>query len=261
MEQNKTLQDRINQNSLREIYEELPDSFINFTNSDVINYCLHQIKVGTKSEQSARVLNSWINNEIIFINDEDKGKIRRFDRLESIWLSIVVEARKFGIPLESLKQTRKDLTLSPVKGFSLLKFSILDTILRKPKILMIFENGFSNVMSLEVYTKYISKGIFPTHVNFKLQDFIALEYPNNALDLDFKIKNVYDNDEKMALLYFLKTGDYKSIKLYISDKDVRLIENSKLLIQNKELMTSISSWSFKKAEIFVTDEIKITIAP
>lgn len=261
MEQNKPLQDRINQNSLREIYEELPDSFINFTNSDVTNYCLHQIKVGTKSEQSARVLNSWINNEIIFVNDEDKGKIKRFDRLESIWLSIVVEARKFGIPLESLKQTRKDLTLSPVEGFSLLKFSVLDTILRKQKILLIFENGFSNVMSLEAYTKCISKGMFPTHVNFKLQDFIALEYPNNALDLDFKIKNIYDNDEKMALLYFLKTGDYKSIKLYVSDKDVRLIENSKFLIQNKELMTAISSWSFKKAEIFVTDEIKITIAP
>ena len=261
MEHNKAQQDRINLNSLREIYDELPDSFINFTNSDVINYCLHQVKVGTKSEQSARVLNSWINNEIIFINDEDKGKIRRFDRLESVWLSIVVEARKFGIPLESLKQTRKDLTLSPVKGFSLLKFSILETILRKPKILMIFENGFSNVMSLETYTKCISKGIFPTHVNFKLIDFIALEYPNNALDLDFKIKDVYEDDEKMTMLYFLKTGDYQSIKLYVSDGDVRLIENSKLLLQNIELMTSISSWTFKMAEVFIKDEIKITITP
>lgn len=259
MEQNKTLQDRINQNSLREIYEELPDSFINFTNSDVTNYCLHQIKVGTKSEQSARVLNSWINNEIIFVNDEDKGKIKRFDRLESIWLSIVVEARKFGIPLESLKQTRKDLTLSPVEGFSLLKFSVLDTILRQPKILMIFENGFSNVMSLEAYTKCISKGIFPTHVNFKLQDFIALEYPNNALMFDFKIPDPYESTEKMTLLYFLKTGDYKSINLHITNSDVRLIENSNSITQNKEVIKVISTWDFIKAEIILNDGLKVTV--
>lgn len=259
MEQNKTLQDRINQNSLREIYEELPDSFINFTNSDVTNYCLHQIKVGTKSEQSARVLNSWINNEIIFVNDEDKGKIKRFDRLESIWLSIVVEARKFGIPLESLKQTRKDLTLSPVEGFSLLKFSVLDTILRQPKILMIFENGFSNVMSLEAYTKCISKGIFPTHVNFKLQDFIALEYPKNALMFDFKIPDPYENTEKMTLLYFLKTGDYKSINLHITTSDVRLIENTNSITQNKEVIKVISTWDFIKAEIILNDGLKVTV--
>lgn len=259
MEQNKTLQDRINQNSLREIYEELPDSFINFTNSDVTNYCLHQIKVGTKSEQSARVLNSWINNEIIFVNDEDKGKIKRFDRLESIWLSIVVEARKFGIPLESLKQTRKDLTLSPVEGFSLLKFSVLDTILRKPKILLIFENGFSNVMSLEAYTKGISKGIFPTHVNFKLQDFIALEYPNNALMFDFKIPDPYENTEKMTLLYFLKTGDYKTINLHITTSDVRLIENSNSITQNKDVIKVISTWNFIKAEIILNDGLKVTV--
>lgn len=259
MEQNKPLQDRINQNALREIYEELPDSFINFTNSDVTNYCLHQIKVGTKSEQSARVLNSWINNEIIFVNDEDKGKIKRFDRLESIWLSIVVEARKFGIPLESLKQTRKDLTLSPVEGFSLLKFSVLDTILRKPKILLIFENGFSNVMSLEAYTKGISKGIFPTHVNFKLQDFIALEYPNNALMFDFKMPDLYENTEKMTLLYFLKTGDYKTINLHITTSDVRLIENSNSITQNKDLIKVISTWNFIKAEIILNDGLKVTV--
>lgn len=259
MEQNKILQDKINQNALREIYEELPDSFINFTNSDVINHCLRQIKVGTKNEQSARVLNNWINNEIIFVNDEDKGKIRRFDRLESIWLNIVVEARKFGIPLESLKQTKKDLTSSPIEGFSLIKFSVLDTILRKPKILVIFENGFSNVMSFEAYTRFISKGLFPTHVNFKLQDFISLEYPNNALMFDFKISDSYENTEKMTMLYFLKTGDYKTINLHITTSDVRLIDNSNSITQNKELIKAISTWNFIKAEIILNDGLKVTI--
>lgn len=259
MEQNKILHDKINQNVLREIYNELPDSFINFIDSGIMNYCLRQIKVGTKSEQSARVLNSWINNEIIYVNEEDKGKIRRFDRLESIWLKIVIEARKFGIPLEAIKQTRKELTESPIQNFSLLKFSILDTILRNPKTLMIFEGGYTNIMSLENYTHFISKGLLPTHINFKLQDFISLEFPRNAFEIDFKIDDVYDDVEKMTLLYFLKTGDYKSINLYIKETDVRLIEASDLLIKNEELMNAISSWSFIKAEIFMDDGVTVTI--
>ena len=251
----KIAQDKFNQESVREIYDEIPESFIQFSNSKVINYCLHQVKEKAKQERSSRVLNSWIEHNVIAINDEDKGKIRRFDRLESIWLGIVVEARKFGIPLDSLKQTRRDLTQSPVKNFSLLKFSILDTILRKPKVLMILEDGFTNVVSFETYTKWISKGLFPTHINFKLMDFISLEYPNNAFGIDFKLSNPYEDKNKMTLLYFLKTGDYKYIKLHLDKGDVRLIEDSNVLAQNEELMKIISDWDFLKAEIIINDEV------
>lgn len=255
----KEYNDKLNQESLKEIYNELPESFIQFTNSEIINHCLHQVKVGTKNEQSARVLNSWISSDVIFVKDEDKGKIRRFDRLESIWLNIVVEARKFGLPLESLKQTRKDLTQSSIKNFSLLKFSIIDTIIRNPQVLMILEDGYTKIISLDSYGKRVSRGIYPTHVLFNLRDFISIEYPKNALSVDFNVPNPYDSNEKMTLLYFLKTGDYESIQLHVKTGDVRLIEDSNTLAKNKELMKYISSWSFVKAEIILPDGIKTTI--
>lgn len=257
----KGIQEKLNNEALKEIYEDLPDSFLNFTNSDIINYCFHEIKVGTKSQQSARVLNSWINNEIIFVKEQDKGKIRRFDRLESIWLNLVIEARKFGIPLDSLKQTRKRLMSSPIKDFSLLKFSVLDSILGNQKVLMILDEGDTNIMSLNSYTKFlaIKRVSFPTHILFKLQDYIAIEFPNNSFEFDYKINNVYESSEKMTLLYFLKTGDYKTIKLYLQDSDVRLIENHTSLVKNKKLLDLISSWSFQKAEIVLNDDVRVTI--
>lgn len=261
MQPSKEQIERINELAVREIYDDLPNSFINFTNSDTVNFCLHQIKTGLKSEQSARVLNSWINNDIIVVNEKDKGKIKRFDRLESIWLSIVIEARKFGIPLDSLKRARKELLQSPIPNFSLLKFSVLDTILRKPQALMIFENGYTNIKSLESYSQVITHASYAPHLNFLLQDYIALEYPNSILNVDFQIQDVYDDEEKMTLLYFLKTGDFKSIKLYLNENDIRLIENCTALLQNELLMKSISSWSFQKAEIFVEDDVKVTIIP
>lgn len=255
----KGYHNKLHQESLKEIYDELPETLINFSNSKILNHCLHGIKVGTKSEQSARVLNSWINSEIILIQDEDKGKIRRFDRLESIWLSIVVEARKFGIPLESLKQTRKDLTSSPVENFSLLKFSVIDSIMRTPKVLMIFEDGIVSVSSLNAYATRVTRGVYPTHILFNLLDFISIEYPKNSITTDFKIPNLYESVEKMTLLYFLKTGDYKTIQLHINSGDIRLIEDSTMLVKNKELMKSIASWNFIKAEITLIDDLKVTI--
>ena len=63
----------------------------------------------------------------------------------------------------------------------------------------------------------------------------------------------------MTLLYFLKTGDYKSIQLHVKTGDVRLIEDSNTLAENKELMKFISSWSFVKAEIILSDGVKTTI--
>lgn len=255
----KEYNDKLNQESLKEIYNELPESFIQFTNSEIINHCLHQVKVGTKNEQSARVLNSWINSDVIFVKDEDKGKIRRFDRLESIWLNIVVEARKFGLPLESLKQTRKDLTQSQIKNFSLLKFSIINTIIREPQVLMILEDGYAKVISRDTHWKRASRALYPTHILFNFEEFISLEYPQNALSVDFNIPNPYENNEKMTFLYFLKTGDYKSIQLHVKKGDIRLIENSNTLAENKELMKFISSWNFIKAEIILPDGVKTTI--
>jgi len=255
----KQKQDKINQESLNEIYNDLPDALINLTNNTTLNYCLHEIKSGTKTGQSARVLHNWISNEIIQVDGNDKGKIRRFDRLESIWLNIVVEARKFGIPLEDLKQARTELFKSNIKNFSLLKFSVLDSILRKPKMLVIFESGHVQHFSLETYAKWVTKGLFRTHLNFNLLDFILAEYPKNAFSVDFKLENAFEDTNKLKMLYFLKTGDYKFIKLFINDTDVRLIETSQMLSENKDLMKVLSDWKFMKAEIIINDEVETLI--
>lgn len=255
----KEFQVKLHKQVVKELYEELPDSFIQFTNTDLINYCLRQIKVGTKSNQSARVLNNWIDKGVVFVNQEDIGKNKRFDRIESIWLNIVVEARKFGLPIESLRRLREDLTFSPVPNFSLLKLSILESIFDRPRVLLIYEEGLSSVLSPEIYAKKIPRGEYPTHIFVNFLDFIKSEFPNNALDFDFKIQDVYSSVEKMTMLYFLKTGDYKAIQLYLKDGDVRLVENSSDLAKNIELMKVISSWSFVKAKITLEDQTEAII--
>ena len=63
------------------------------------------------------------------------------------------------------------------------------------------------------------------------------------------------------MLYFLKTGDYQQIKIYVSDDDIRIIENSQNLLKNKELIQVISNWKFTKAEIKIDNEVLTIINP
>lgn len=261
IDKNKQLQDKLNNRVLEEIFSELTNEFIQFSNSGIVNYSLQEIKSARKTELSARVLNNWIGSSVIGVDPSDKGKIKRFDKLEKIWLNIVVEARKFGVSLDYLKQARKELFESPIKDFSLIKFHVLDSILRSPKILVILENGHVRLLSYEVYNEWVTSKLFPTHISFRLIDFITPEFDNQLFIEDFSIEAPYENLEKMKLLYYLKTGDYKSVKLFVDEFDVRLIESSNLLLENKYLMKIISSWKFHSAEVVVDENISVMIKP
>src|SRR5690606_2298917 len=200
---------------------------------------------GRKNEISARVLNNWIAQEVINVSPDDKGKIKRFDKIESIWLNIVSEARKFGVSLDFLKQSRKELFESPFKNFSLIKFHVLDSILRTPKVLLILENGYTKILSYDVYYKWISNKRLPTHISFDLLEFIKPEFENENFSKDFGIEDPYENIEKLTLLFYLKTGEFKCVKLFIDEFDVRYIENSNYLLENKDLLSKISNWEFQ----------------
>jgi hypothetical protein len=80
------------------------------------------------------------------IREEDKGKIRRFDKLENIWLNIVFDARKLGISIEVLKNLRKKLFDSPLNNFSLFKLGVIKTIFSMPQVLVFSLEGNAEIL-------------------------------------------------------------------------------------------------------------------
>lgn len=259
IEKAKQQEESLSKKALLDVYGDLSSELIHFLKNDVLNYCLQEYKTGIKPEHPARIVNSWLAQDVIKLQDGDKGKIKRFNRLENIWLNIVFEARKFGIPIDTLKDTRKTLLESPIKDFSLFKLEIIKTLFSIPQILYIPIEGYARLYSFEAYMRWFPKGRFPVHAIFKLEDYIALEYPNNALSADFKIQNPLEDKNKMLLLYFLKTGDYQYLKFHLKEGDIRFIENSQSLLQNEEVMWSINSWNFQKIDIAINDELETSI--
>lgn len=259
IEKARKQQESLSEKALLDVYGDLPLELIHFLKNDVLNYCLQEYKTGIKPEHPTRIVNSWLAQDVIKIQEGDKGKIKRYNRLENIWLNIVFEARKFGIPINTLKQTRKNLLESSIKDFSLFKLEVVKTLFSMPQIMYIPIEGQAKIYSFDAYMKWFSRGRFPVHAILKLEDYIALEFPNNALSLDFKIENPFEDKNKMLLLYFLKTGDYQSLKIYLKEGDIRFIENSLSLIKSEEIMQHIIRWDFQKIEIIINDELETCI--
>ncbi|MGB1283347.1 MAG: hypothetical protein ACPG44_02675 [Polaribacter sp.] len=246
--------------SVEEKLIEIPDGLIQFSRNKVLDYCLSK-KVGLKDEPSPRVLVNWVDKNLVEISPEDKGKIKRFNKLESTWLNILVELRGFGLPLESLQRTRKMLFDYILNDFSLFKFQFLNTILYEPQTIVVHKDGYVRIMATDIYIKLHKKNMLMPHINLNIGDFIKLEYKNQSLEHDFEINDIYRSEEKMKLLYFLRTGDYQFMKVELSDGDVRYFENINMLLKSDDVLKSFSEWNFKEIIVSIDDKVETKIKP
>ena len=254
----KELQGELVKKDTEERLSEIPVELVHFSKSKVINYCLSK-KVGLKEEPSPRVLINWVEKDLVEIAPEDKGKIKRFDKLESTWLNILVELRGFGLSLESLQKTRKILFDYVVNDFSLFKFQFLNTILREPQTLVVYKDGDAKIVATEIYNQINAKNRLFPHIRLNLDVFIKPEYPNLSLEQNFDINEPFNNTEKMKLLYFLRTGDYQFMKVKLSDSDIRYIENIEMLLKSDDVLKAFSEWNFEEITISIDNEVDTII--
>jgi hypothetical protein len=92
-------------------------------------------------------------------------------------------------------------------------------------------------------------------------DFIKKEYPNASFYQSYGLSNSTDSVEKLKLLYFLKTGDFKAMKIKLTNSDIRFFDSPKLLLENKEIMSYLSEWNFKEITIQIDEEMESKIKP
>jgi hypothetical protein len=247
------LSPKLKERAILEELEYIPISFIQFTNNRISNYSLNEIKAKINADVTPRVLNNWIDKKVINVDSSDKGRIKRFNTLENIWLKIVVDLRKIGLPLDSLKYIRTQLFDYTIDDFCLFKFKVLQVILGNPEYFIIDDNHEVGFYSYEYYAKKVAKGHLFSHINMRFIDFVRLEFPLNNFHFDFGIRNLDEDVDKVSLLFFLKTNEFTEIRITLADGDTRLIKDSNELKVNKELLKVIQNWEFESIIIQTKD--------
>ncbi|AGC75978.1 hypothetical protein LX97_00656 [Nonlabens dokdonensis] len=244
---------KFDQNATIEKLEQIPEKLIQFSASSTIKYCLNK-KFRAKSEPSARVLNNWIEKGLVQVSPDDKGKIKRFDKIESIWINIIIELRSFGVSIPSLLRTRKILFDYLLGEFSLIKFQFLNAILLESQVLIVYKDGGARILSSKNYQAIALKSQLLPHIRLDLDLFIKPEYPNNTLDKISLLSLPFDSIEKIKLLFFLRTGDYQFLKVKITENDIRYIEHYDMLLQSDDVIQSIENWSFSEILVSIDEE-------
>ncbi|MDY3547461.1 hypothetical protein PG291_02470 [Riemerella anatipestifer] len=246
---------RIHEELKQDRFSKLPVEVIHLLNNEVINHVLHHIKVSKSEDIPARVLNNWIEKKAIVIDEQDKGKVKRFNKIHCIWLNIIAEARKLGLHLEDLEAAHQKEMTSEIPNFSYVKLGIINTILNKPHIIELSQGGIFEIMYQEEYRTFFNKGnMYYPHSILPLTSLVQQEFPKSNFELPLEIENVTSDEEKMLLLFLLKSGAYGYMKVYLSETDIRLIEGSDAVIANEEVKKAISTWKFHKIEIMLEDE-------
>lgn len=241
------------------VLTDVDEQYLNFVNSNIIDYCLQKCKSKTKAIATPKLLNDWIKKGIIKISENDTGKIKRFSKLENIWINMVLDLRKFGISLDKITRIREQLDFE-VQNYSYFKHNVLNAITGAKNYMLIFEDGDISFMNIDKYHKFTKKAQIPTHINLCFGNYVAKEFENNSFDEDFEfLKTTYQSSEKLKLLFFLKTNLFEEIRLELGDGDIRLISKSENIKENSDLKKAIEEWEFKKLNIVINDEVEAEI--
>lgn len=264
MELNKKIfsnefKEKLDRQSVEEKYSAIPENLIHFLNNNILNSLLSK-ESKPKNTPSARVLNHWINDGLIEVEEGKKNRIKHFKLVEKVWLNIIIEMREFGMSLENIHRVKKVLLNEVAENFSLLKFQIVNCILLNEQTLVTYKDGHTGIYSNEIYLKQLKKNRFLPHLSLPLIEYIKKEYPNNSFNRDIILPSAFKNIDKMLVLFFLKTGAFENIKVEVSKGDVRYVESTEQLL-SLEIFKDIQNWTFERLTISLSDEEEVTITP
>lgn len=189
---------------------------------------------------TTRVANLWDQNQLFF--EENKSRQwNRFDLVESVWIKLVIELKKFNVQSQIIKTVKSNFINQPFKDENLLKNVLEQINMNKSGDQIVAE--VSNELKKEHVKNYIKS--FQTNIlELIIRDTIA--YRNEYIILILPsgevipVQSTHDNESHInEVIKFYKTQTHISISI-----------NSLLT----ELMVNLSTIEFQSKLKIITEE-------
>lgn len=189
---------------------------------------------------TTRVANLWDQNQLFF--EENKSRQwNRFDLVESVWIKLVIELKKFNVQSQIIKTVKSNFINQPFKDENLLKKVLEQINMNKSGDQIVAE--VSNELKKEHVKNYIKS--FQTNIlELIIRDTIA--YRNEYIILILPsgevipVQSTHDNESHInEVIKFYKTQTHISISI-----------NSLLT----ELMVNLSTIEFQSKLKIITEE-------
>lgn len=255
------LQVDIKEKARREMMENITENLIQFVLDDTITDNFKNVKGRKITEQSKRVIGHWVKEGVITGEQRNEGGWFYFSRTESVWIDIVTQLREFGVSLQKIKSIREKLFDEIQQGFSLIDFALMHSILKSPYIMMVKMDGSIHMTTSKLYSEIVKEEVLPPHLLFNFFHLAKEIFPNNNFELVYSNPdNISElSDEEMKILYYIRTGDYKEIRIKMQKGEVYLLEAEQEMPINEKIIDIIRQASYQDISIKIADNKLVNI--
>lgn len=257
----KAYNSKLEGGSLKELQYEIDEHIIQLTKDKNLRQELLETKNRYDFEASSRTLNHWESIGIVDPGSEVKNSWRRHSVIEALWIDTIIELRKFGVSLEAIKGIKDKLFESGIGDFMPLYYYTLFSIVKEPVVFVILASGSFGIMPISVYQKRLGKSVDMPHIHINFHYILKGHFKNNAFAQDFsfgpKIKDL--NEKEIRLLYYIRTGNYDSIKVKMKEGEMYLIEGTAKRSPSTKIIDIIRNSKYQNIEIKVEDSKTVHI--
>lgn len=255
------LQIDIKEKARKEMLENISNNLIQFVLDDTISDSFKNEKGRKITEQSKRVIGHWVKEGVITGEQRNEGGWFYFSRTESVWIDIVTQLREFGLSLQKIKYIREQLFDEIQDGFRLIDFALMHSILKSPYVMMVKMDGSINMTTSKLYSEIVKDEVLPPHLSFNFYHLAKEIFPNNKFDFVACKPEISElSDGEMKILYYIRTGDYKEIRIKMQGGEVYLLEAEEDMHINEKIINIIHEASYQDISIKVTDKKLVNIS-
>lgn len=189
---------------------------------------------------SYRTLNHWEKSKLIDVErGEDGTGWRKFSLMDTVWVHLIVELRKFGVSIENIKHIKDQLTDTSNRPsvYPWLEFytAFILSFRRPVYVMIVDEFRVLIATNLEIESALII-GSLGNHIRISLHDILRNIFKIREVKIEWDMKTELSSSE-MQLILELRTGQYRSIAAKM--KDGKMIRLEKEAIANKKSLHEI----------------------
>jgi hypothetical protein len=198
----------------------------------------------SQTEATYRVINNWDANGLLFDNTKRENGWRKFSFTELVWIECLVELRKIGVPVATLKKLRDNLfTFYPEKEprFDPVELAFFITrVMQKDDIMLIADaEGRGNFCLAGDYEA--SQIIQPLPVSYVIVSLNSVyARMRKRPDLARKNTHLFPISEKEAeILYQIAFEGANEVKLTTKDRKIHKVEYKKNIQDPEDVLAKM----------------------
>lgn len=204
------------------------------------------------TDQTYRIINHWSSEGLIDDDREkDSKQWRKMSIIDIVWIRVITEMRKFGLPLDKIKYAKKQLWDSPsyTKGkCPFFEWAVARVICRKLEThILVFPDGNAYPISKESLDARNRCSFLDSYVSINLNNLIMDIFKGR----DFYPKSVgYTlSEDELNLINDVRKGNYESIRIRMKDGEIELIEATESTNAQKRIIEILSEADFQDIEV------------